>query len=468
MTDSGFVPLSQLNIGDTLFIHNNIRVKGRKDHETKPSVCVKYHPKAPTKIVHDSKTGRDYLYHRGQVSKFIYEAFMNDMTYDEYIIVLNTKEKKHIDSLRVLPENIHVHHKDEDFNNNDIDNLQLVDPSVHGCLHASDRLRNLSFIVAPTEITSIEEAGIRDTYELKCAYPYNNYIANGIVVHNSGKTTTALQIIADAHKRGYLAAFIDAEHALDLKYATNLGVDRSKLLLSQPDTAEEALGIVDILNASGQFAVIVIDSTAALITKAELEGHIGDSLPGSQARIMSQTMRKLKGTAKQTDTMLLFISQTRDKINVFGFGPKSGATGGNALKFYSSVRLEIKRIGAIKRGEEHIGNRTQIKVVKNKCAAPFQECEVNIIYGKGIDGIQEIVDMGINKKYFIKKGAWKFFRPTIDTPEEEWVTVGNSADAFNSFLEDREDIKELILNDIPIESNKDNELDKEYSTTEEE
>ena len=612
MTQAGFLPLSHLTEGIEVLIHNNTRVRGRKKYEARPAVCVKYHPHFPTKIVHDKKTGNDYLYYRGQLSRAAYEAHMNCVSLNTYIDMLNNLPKETIATLKFLPEDIHVHHIDENFRNNDINNLQLIDPSTHGLVHVQDRLRNLSFVVTPSKIESIKPVGERETYDIKCSHPYNNYIANGIAVHNSGKTTLALQVIADCHRQGFLAAFIDAEHALDLNYAANIGVDRSKTLLSQPDTAEEALQITNILTASGQFGVIVVDSTAALVPKAELEGNIGDSLPGAQARLISQTMRMLKGTAKQTNTMLLFISQMRDKINVFGFGPKQNScvtpdtnievifpdnikfmsmeklfeqlgydyknieqdshvdisdedikiksynidtgkvefkrilmllrkrdaivyelktkqgdvilkasgqhkvydvhkeryvqlnkiksadlltptghmiiadcektnrkepildlhvednnnyfsngilsknTGGNALKYYSSMRIDIRRIGAIKQGEDITGNRTKVKVVKNKCAPPFKECEVNIIYGKGIDGMQEIVDMGVKKKYFVKKGAWKYFRPEKDTPEEEWITVGNSADAFNSFLEDRPEIKELILNDIPLESNEDN------------
>jgi len=225
---------------------------------------------------------------------------------------------------------------------------------------------------------------------------------------SSGKTTLALHIIAEAQKKGGAAAFVDAEHALDANYARRLGVNIDDLLISQPDTGEQGLEITEVLVRSGAVDVVVIDSVAALVPRAEIDGEMGDSLPGLQARLMSQALRKLTAAISKSRTCVVFINQLREKIGVM-FGNPETTTGGRALKFYASVRLDIRRISAIKDGEEVIGSRVKVKVVKNKVAPPFREAEFDIIYGEGISRLGSLVDLGVVHKVVERSGAWYAF-----------------------------------------------------------
>jgi recombination protein RecA len=242
----------------------------------------------------------------------------------------------------------------------------------------------------------------------------------------SGKTTLALQTIAEAQKSGGYAAFIDAEHAFDPKYAKNLGINTDELLVSQPDSGEQALEITETLIRSGALDVIVVDSVAALVPRAELEGEMGDSHMGLQARLMSQALRKITGIVSKTRTACIFINQIREKIGVM-FGNPETTTGGRALKFYSSVRVDIRRIGAIKKGDEVLGNRTKVKIVKNKVAPPFKVVEFNILYGKGISKISEILDLAVDYDIIEKRGSW--YRYDGDP-------IGQGTDAAIQFLEE--------------------------------
>ncbi len=247
---------------------------------------------------------------------------------------------------------------------------------------------------------------------------------------SSGKTTLTLQVIAEMQKLGGTAAFIDAEHALDPVYAQKLGVNISDLLISQPDTGEQALEIADMLVRSGAVDVVVVDSVAALTPKAEIEGEMGDSHMGLQARLMSQALRKLTANIKRTNTLVIFINQIRMKIGVM-FGNPETTTGGNALKFYASVRLDIRRIGAIKKGDEVVGSETRVKVVKNKVAPPFKEAIFDILYGAGISREGEIVELGVTHKFIDKSGAWYAY---------QGEKIGQGKDNAREFLKEHTDI----------------------------
>jgi recombination protein RecA len=255
---------------------------------------------------------------------------------------------------------------------------------------------------------------------------------------SSGKTTLTLQVIAEMQKIGGTAAFIDAEHALDVQYAQKLGVNLQELLISQPDTGEQALEIADALVRSGSVDLIVIDSVAALTPKAEIEGEMGDSLPGLQARLMSQALRKLTATIKRTNCLVIFINQIRMKIGVM-FGNPETTTGGNALKFYASVRLDIRRVGSIKKADEVIGSETKVKVVKNKVAPPFRQADFDILYGEGISREGEVVDLGSELNIIEKSGAWYSYGGE---------RIGQGKDNARDFLKSHPDIALEIENKI--------------------
>ena len=260
---------------------------------------------------------------------------------------------------------------------------------------------------------------------------------------SSGKTSLTLSVIAAAQKAGGTAAFIDAEHALDTQYAAKLGVNLTDLLISQPDTGEQALEITDMLVRSGSVDVVVVDSVAALTPRAEIEGDMGDSHMGLQARLMSQALRKLTGNIKKTNTLVIFINQIRMKIGVM-FGNPETTTGGNALKFYSSVRLDIRRIGAIKKGDEVVGAETRVKVVKNKVAPPFRQAEFDVMYGEGISLEGEIIEQGVQLKLIEKAGAWYSYNGE---------KIGQGKDNVREYLKQNPDISQVLEDQIRANAN---------------
>lgn len=257
---------------------------------------------------------------------------------------------------------------------------------------------------------------------------------------SSGKTTLALQVVASAQKTGGIAAYIDAEHAMDPEYAGKLGVNIDDMLISQPDSGEQALEIAETLVRSNSVDVIVIDSVAALVPRAELDGEMGDSLPGLQARLMSQALRKITAIVANSRTCFVFINQLREKIGVF-FGSPETTTGGKALKFYSSVRLDIRRIGAIKDGDKVVGNRTRVKVVKNKCAPPFRETEFDIMYGEGISREGDLIDLAVNNNVIEKSGAWFSYKGE---------RLGQGRENVKNFLKENVDLTERIETEVKV------------------
>ena len=277
---------------------------------------------------------------------------------------------------------------------------------------------------------------------------------------SSGKTTLATHIVAEAQKQGGTCAFIDAEHAFDPTYAEQLGVDTDELLISQPDTGEQALNITDTLVRSGALDVIAIDSVSALVPQAELEGDMGDTHVGLQARLMSQALRKLAGTINRTKTALIFINQIRMKIGVM-FGSPETTSGGRALKFYSSVRLDIRRIGAVKDGQDVVGNRTRVKVKKNKVAPPFQEAEFDLIYGEGISSLGEIIDLGTEHDVLQKRGSWYSY-------EDETIAQGreNTKEWLEENPEEREAITSAIRTGIGLSTDEEHEAEEGEEETE--
>lgn len=395
-----YVRLGDLKVGDTVFIHNNTHFqKEHVDSIYRKEVYVKNHPVAPTRLIEGK-----YQYHRLPLSKAVVEANMNGMELEVY---KKNLDAGYTDGMVFLESHLHVHHKDEDARNNHIDNLVVIDPRDHGRLHAVERHNNLRFIVVPTTVASIEPVGDRETFDIKMLSPYNNFVANNFVVHNSGKSTICLEVVAQAQRMGGNAVFIDAEHSVDPKYAQALGVNMDDLWFSQPDYGEQALEIATQLVKTGAVDVMVIDSVAALTPKAELEGTMEDQQMGLQARMMSKAMRRLAGYANKNNTLIIFTNQLREKIGIM-FGNPEVTPGGRALKFAASVRIDLRRKEEIKDKltGQVLGIRVEAKTPKNKMAPALKRTMFDIIYGEGVDTEGCIVDLATEHGVLVKSGAW--------------------------------------------------------------
>lgn len=427
-----YVRLADLRPSSTVQIHNNtpyrVADQAAAQREERAYLYVKAHPVAGVKVV-----AKKYAYHRLLRSRAVVEAEMNGLSMEQYVARLNDAQ---LDGLVFLDRDDHVHHQDEDITNDDRSNLVVIAAAEHSRLHALERHNNLRYAAIPDVVESITPCGVRSVYDVKMLAPFNNFVAAGFVTHNSGKTTLTLHAIAEVQKGGGTAAIIDAEHALDPGYARALGVRTRDLLIAQPDYGEQALEICDALVQSAGVDLVVIDSVAALVPKAELDGDMGDSLPGLHARLMSQAMRKLTAVAHKSNTTVIFINQLRQKIGVM-YGNPEVTTGGNALKFYASIRLDVRKRQAIKDGNDAAkGNFTEVKVVKNKMAPPFRTAEFEVLYGKGIDRFGDLLNVATELNIVGKSGSWFSFRDE---------RIGNGRDAAREFLEKNPEVFTKIV-----------------------
>ena len=433
-TGSAYVPLCDLAVGSTVQVHVNTPYRVAEAKMTATSGrrywYVRQHPVAGVKVVLDPDRGYSNTYCKLARSRAVVEARMNGLTLGAYRILLNSTAD--LSGLQFLSRDQHVHHLDEDCTNDSESNLVVLSAEDHGREHAVERHNNLRYAVTEDVVTGIDFVGVEETYDLRMESPYNNYVANGFVVHNSGKTTVALHAVANAQAAGGRAAYIDVEHSLDPEYAGNLKVDINRLVVSQPDTGEQALEICDRLVRSGTLDIIVIDSVAALVPRAELEGEMGDSHVGLQARLMGQALRKLTPTLASMNTMAIFINQLREKIGIT-YGSPETTPGGKALKYYASVRIDVRRIAAVKDGTDVTANETRAKVIKNKVAPPMKIAEFQIRFGEGIDKVNEIITMGIDAGLVKKGGAW--YSTTVPDANGEMVELKEQgAESFRARL----------------------------------
>jgi len=436
-TGREYIRAGDLATGDIVYVHGLSRVRGVVPQVRYSDILVKYHSKARTKIVtandRDGRKKYAYVLYRVRRSHAVFEAMKNSMTLEGYVALLNTGDRTTIDGLWTVPSGMIIHHTDEDKLNDSLDNLELMSSSDHRKFHAHRNIRSLSFVATPDTIESIVPVGYRETYDIKCYAPNNNFVANGFVVHNSGKTTLTLHVIHEAQKQEAETGvplpclFIDAEHALDTRYAEAIGVDLDNLSISQPDCGEDALNEVESAVKNG-YKVIIVDSVAALVPQAELEGEMGAAHVGLQARLMSQALRKLTGITQKSGALIIFINQIRMKIGVM-FGNPETTSGGNALKFYATYRLDVRAPrGGKKEGKSlmgygveasgvEIGNAVNVSVVKNKVFPPHRKASFNVEYGVGIDKVADAIDFLVFAGAFKPSGKTKsdsLYLPSLD------------------------------------------------------
>jgi recombination protein RecA len=419
MTVDGFKELSDLKIGDSVFVHNNTRVVGQKSRVCRPEVFVKYHPVFPVKVVTDYNTGFDYIHYRGQKSRLVYEAFLNGMEYDAYVEFLNTKSKEEINALITIPICIHVHHEDEDFTNNNIENLKLIDPSEHGRIHISTRLRNLSFIPVLSEIVSIEPVGEKDTYDIKCFYPNNNYVADGVVVHNCGKTTIGQIIMCGFQQYPGVSAMIDSEFTWDKRHAIDhLGHDHDRHIHLEVDSLEQGVDVADStmtklrMPGSGIPPTMPICLVWDTISNSALEAEVEDDEykegAMSKPRKLRQLMRKWSKKLPLMSCSLVFLSQTYTGPQQGGmsFGaPKKRTSGGAAIKFWASQRIKVWRGDKLNYPYSNAGVVLCLETVKDKQHAPWKTVELPLLFERGIHPGYECINFLLDND---KKNRWVF------------------------------------------------------------
>lgn len=433
-TGEDYVPLGSLTVGDTVMIHNNTRYRndgksGRR--EDRVYLYVKEHPVAGVKMV-DGK----YRYHRLARARAVVEAELNHLTLDEYITKLNAHN---LSGLTFLDRTQIVHHKDEDPTNDVPENLVIMTKDEHDRHHAHERHNEFRFVAVPDQIASITAIGARHTYDIEMADPYHNFVAQGLVVHNSGKTGIAMQFVAEAQKHGK-CVLIDLENAFDPYVAENSGIAVPDLWVAQPDTAEKTLEMINSLIAAEDVSAIIVDSVAGLTPRAELDGDIGDSHVGLIARILSQGMRVINSTYRQEQSkvIVVWINQVREKIGMMGYGPTTDSTGGRSLKFWCSTRLEVARTGAVKQGEDIIGHTVKVKSVKSRFAAPFQTASFDILYDSGISNESTLLDLAVAAGLVQKGGAWFTFTSTgekVQGKPAALEVLRNDEALFNTLLE---------------------------------
>lgn len=429
-TGNSYVPLSELTVGNVVFVHTNTPFKKNSETLRKKysEITIKWYYKGKPKKINGSE------YFREKVHRLVYEAHMNGITFQEYIDLLNTWKCLPKD-WNTIPEGYDVHHIDEDTLNNSIDNLQMIDMKNHAKLHAINRHNNLRFMVVPDQIVSIESVGIKETYDIKCFFPYNNFIAEGIVVHNSGKSTICGHTVAECQKAGGKVLYIDGEHAVDKVYFESLGVNTDEMLIAQPSCGEEGFQIaMDLIN-TGELDLVIIDSDSSLIPKKVLDGDVGDSSIGYKARLNSNAYPKLKTALSSHNVCVIVISQYREKIGVM-FGNPTTTQGGHALKFYSDCRIEVSKSLA-KEGDVTYGNLTKVKAIKNKMSPPYRMTSFDIVYGIGIDKFAELMELGKDYNVLRKYGATVTYNETKFDYSE-----------FRKILEDNPELEEEIKSAI--------------------
>ena len=451
-TGDNYVALENLVKGDHVFVHNNTpyskkTLSKRVKYE---STTVKWYYKGKAKCTNGC------YYYRVKKVNLLYEAYQNNISYEEYKQLLNVDQYLP-DDFWTIPEGYDLHHIDENTRNNEISNLQLLSSSSHDRLHAISRHNNLRFIVCPDDIISITSVGMMETYDISCEFPYNNFIAEGIVVHNSGKSTVCGHAIAECQKAGKVAACIDGEGALDPPYFESLGIDLSKLILCQPNSGDEGFNVAIELIKTGEIDLLIIDSDSSLIPKSIMDAPVGESTIGKKARLNSDSYPKLKNALVKYNVCVIVTSQYREKIGLM-YGNPTTTQGGHALKFYTDCRIEISKSVA-KEGDVAYGNTTKMKATKNKMSPPYRVAQFDVVWGKGIDKFSEVIDLAIEYNIVTKAGSWFSYGE---------IKIGQGKDTVITLLNDNpelfDEIRQLLINklthteDLPTDETSEEEI----------